>query len=151
MRRFRNVAYGAVLGAARGGYAAYRDAYDPAAVAGDALTQILRAAGANQQGAGGATPWNAVVSGLTNAFLNQYDTITIATNATPPVTVNLRDALASGPPNPVARWLQPTVVLSGPAGQQMVAPYGASSGSHGGPVFLVLALFGLGYVFGKLS
>lgn len=153
------------VGAARGGYAAYRagpgyqtfgpyarygataaDVAAGAQVATDTLNAILRAAGS-----GKGNTWDAVVGGLTETFLRQYDTVTIASNATPPVTVNLKDALASGPPSPAARWLQPTVILTGPAGRQVIAPYGVSSGSHGGPLLIVLGLFGLGFVFGRLT
>lgn len=137
-------------GAARGAYGAYRaDQYgDTAQVGGDLVATILRAAGANQAG-GSSAAWNAVTAGVTQAFLNQYDTITIATNATPSVTVNLRDALASGPPSPVAQWLQPTVILTGPGGQQVVAPYGVSGGSPGAIPLAVLTLLGLGYLLGR--
>ncbi len=103
----------------------------------------------------GPNLWNAIAAGLagglSNAFISQYDTATFASSATPAVTVNLRDALADGPPNPYAQWLKPTLVLSGPAGRQVIAPYGPSSGSVGGPLLLVLGIFGAGFVFGRLT
>lgn len=146
---------GAAFGAARGAYGAWRSAPrgygDLPSAAGETLTQLLRAAGVNQAGGGNSDTWNAVLQGVTQSFLAQYDTVTIATNATPPITVNLRDALAKGPPSPIAQWLQPTVVLTGAGGQQMIAPYGASAGSHGGPILLVLGLVGFGFILGRLT
>lgn len=61
------------------------------------------------------------------------DTVTIRTNATPELRVDLRD-LVTGPSSPLTRALQPTVVLQGRLmGTRTIAPHGQSSG--GGLVF----------------
>ena len=65
------------------------------------------------------------------------DTVTIRTNITPELTVDLR-SIASGPSSPITRALQPTLVLKGRLiGTRMVAPHGNSQG--GGLVFFSLA------------
>jgi hypothetical protein len=92
-----------------------------------------------------------IAAGLGSAILDQYDTVTLVSDATPPLSVNLRDATASGPPSPIAQLLRPTVILTGRAGRKVIAPYGESTGSHGGPFLLVLGLVGVGFVLGRLT
>jgi len=107
-------------------------------------------------GAGG-TPFtvesllSTVASGLGTALLEQYDTVEIRTEATPPLSVNLRDATASGPPSPISQWLKPTIILTGKAGRQVIAPYGPSEGSFGGPFLLLFSIIGVGFVLGRLT
>ena len=58
----------------------------------------------------------------------------------------------SGPPNPVIRWLRPTVILTGPAGRTVIAPYGPAPG--GGALVALgafLGIIGIGFVVGRMS
>lgn len=56
------------------------------------------------------------------------DTVTIKTNITPDLTVNVRDAV-SGPSSPVTRLLQPTLIIrGGSVGSRVIAPHGESKG-----------------------
>jgi hypothetical protein len=96
--------------------------------------------------------WNQLASALAGAT---YRTLTVRTVATPPLSVNLESAAAAGPPSPVLRWLKPTVELEGPAGRQVIAPYGeAADGTAfalaalGGAALLLLAG---GFALGRLS
>lgn len=69
------------------------------------------------------------------------DTVTIRTNVTPELRLDLRD-LVSGPSSPITKALQPTVVLQGRLmGTRTIAPHGESQG--GGIVFLGLAALAL--------
>lgn len=86
-----------------------------------------------------------------------YDTVEIRTNATPPITINVRDLGGATGPNPIAQKLQPTITLTGPLGQKVLAPYGPASATLGtvvgiGGTFGVAAALGaLGFILGRLS
>ena len=86
---------------------------------------------------------------LTAIAAGLYDTVEIHSKLTPPIVLNLKDALASGPPNPIVAWAQPTVVLRGKRGRVVVAPYGESEGSILPLLALAGGLVGLGYVLGS--
>lgn len=75
------------------------------------------------------------------------DTVTIRTNITPDMTINVRDTV-TGPPSLLANALQPTLILrGGAAGNRTIAPNGEASG--GDIIFAGLALF-LGAVLVRL-
>jgi len=46
------------------------------------------------------------------------------TRVTPPVHFDVVDLVKDGPPHPLTEFLQPTIVLTGPAGRLVIAPYG---------------------------
>lgn len=92
---------------------------------------------------------SAIGSGDTlGALANIYDTLTIQTAVTPSAVIDLKSALASGPPSPIAQFLQPTIILSGPAGDQVIAPYGVAGDGTAGTIAIAALLMGLGYVIG---
>jgi hypothetical protein len=69
------------------------------------------------------------------------DTVTIRTNITPDLEINVRDAV-TGPSSPITRALQPTLIIrGGAAGQRIIAPHGESHG--GGFVFFGLLALGV--------
>ena len=83
------------------------------------------------------------------ALANLYDTMEFRTAVTPPAVVDLKGALdSSGGPSPVAQFLQPTIILTGPAGQQTIAPYGVAPDGTAATIGLVMLLMGFGYVIG---
>lgn len=56
-------------------------------------------------------------------------TVEFRTTMTPPVVI---DMLATGEPNPAVVALKPTLILDGPLGRQVIAPYGeAGDGTLG--------------------
>ena len=80
-----------------------------------------------------------------------YDTVTIWTEYTGPVTVNVAEALKPGPPHPLLAALRPTIVLSGPAGQRVIAPYGTASRDGGWKAPALVGGFLLGvFLLGRL-
>ncbi len=83
---------------------------------------------------------------------SSYDSVTIWTEFSPPTKLNISELLKPGPPHPLLLALKPTIVLEGPAGRQVVAPYGtaAMDGGWKGPVAVVGALFGV-FLLGRLS
>ena len=79
-------------------------------------------------------------------------TVTIRTNATPDIVIDIEQAMGPGS-SPVLAALKPMIVLDGGAlGRQVIAPYGEPSeaGSFVGPGVL-LGLFGLGFMIGRLT
>ena len=69
------------------------------------------------------------------------DTVTIRTNITPDLTINVRETV-QGPSSPLTAALQPTLILKGGAvGSRVIAPHGESSG--GNLVFAGLVAFGV--------
>lgn len=80
-----------------------------------------------------------------------FDTVEIWTEYTGPVTVNVAEALKPGPPHPLLAFLKPTIVLSGPAGQRVIAPYGtaARDGGWKGPALVAGVFVGV-FLLGKL-
>ena len=80
-----------------------------------------------------------------------YETVEFWTEVTAPVNVNVSELLRPGPPHPVLMALKPTIVLRGPAGERVIAPYGTArrDGAWKGAaatVGLVLGLMWLGRV-----
>ena len=55
-----------------------------------------------------------------------YNKVEVWSRVTPTFTMAVDEILASGPPNPWLAFLQPTIILSGPAGRQVIAPYGVA-------------------------
>lgn len=84
-----------------------------------------------------------ILDTIFNAASTAYDTIEIRSNGTPTITIPMTALQGDGPPNPVAQALQPTIVFSGPAGREVIAPYGESDGTTGGLVSAGAA-FGIG-------
>lgn len=76
-----------------------------------------------------------------------YDTVEVWSNASPPITMNVVEALRDDgkPPNPVLAALQPTVVLSGPRGKLVIAPFGTArrDGAWKGAAVVVGGVLGL--------
>jgi hypothetical protein len=81
-----------------------------------------------------------------------YNSATFWTEYTPQFSVDITDALAPGPPNPLLELMKPTIVLQGPAGQKVIAPYGVATVSAGleGPFILGVLGFGI-FMLGRLS
>lgn len=65
---------------------------------------------------GELTPYNAVAQ--------FFDTIEIRTKATPPILLKVRDLDAAGASSPLLEFLKPTIILRGPLGTKVIAPYG---------------------------
>lgn len=98
-----------------------------------------------------------IVGGALSPFISQglannYSTIEIRTAVSPPVVVSVADLLDNkAPPSPVAKFLQPTVILTDKAGNKnVIAPYGVSEGSTGG-LLAIAGLLGLVFFAGRLS
>lgn len=97
------------------------------------------------QGFGDLNP-TAIVS---TAISSLYDTMEVRTALTPPAVINLKTALdPNSPPSPVAQFLQPTIVLTGPSGQQVIAPYGQAPDGTAGTIGVVAFLMGIGFAVG---
>lgn len=78
-----------------------------------------------------------------------YDTMEVRTAVTPPAVIDLKAALdPSTPASPVVQFLQPTILLSGPAGYQTIAPYGVAPDGTAGTIVLAALFIGLGYLVG---
>lgn len=105
---------------------------------GPGLLQLLEG-GAVAAGSG------SVLQGLASV----YDTLEVRTSVTPPAVVNLHAAATdSGPPNPIVEFLKPTIVLSGPSGQETIAPYGIAPDGTAGTIGVVAFLMGMGFALG---
>lgn len=74
-------------------------------------------------GRGNWTPYNAAAE--------FFDTIEIRTKATPPITFNVR-TLEDPTPNPILQQLKPAIILRGPLGTKVIAPYGEVPGEDEG-------------------
>ena len=80
-----------------------------------------------------------------------WNNVEFSSSATP--TLNAEVAYdPNGPPNPLMQWLKPTVILTGPAGRTVIAPYGQAGGG-GGVVALgvLLGIVGVGFVLGRIT
>lgn len=89
------------------------------------------------------------------ALAQFFDTVELRTALTPPVKLNLATlGEPGGEPSPLGPLLRPTVVLTGPAGTQVIAPHGAA-GTNGGMVLaagavgVATALLLTGYLLGR--
>lgn len=96
-------------------------------------------------------------AGATNALAAISPTITISTNLTPPLTIDLTGG-GGGSSGGLVALLQPTIVANTPAGPITIAPAGPSQGINSGvgvwAAFAGLALAGLigfGYWLGANS
>jgi hypothetical protein len=80
-----------------------------------------------------------------------YDTVEVRSNAAPPMVLKIREL--GGAPSPYTRYLQPTIVFSGPAGRYVWAPYGEASKSAGSLATggMLLAIAGVGFLVGRLT
>lgn len=86
------------------------------------------------------------------ALANVYDHIEVRSMVTPPVHVNVLEALdSSQPTSPLVKFLKPTVIFSGPYGRTVVAPYGESGDGTLMTVLAIVGLVGLGVLIGRLS
>ena len=103
-------------------------------------------------------PSNAVTDGgdIDPAALlsGAFDTLEFRTNASPPITVKVAD-LSSGAqprtPNPLVKWLQPTVVLTSRAGRSVIAPHGEAGNGTWTAAALVVGLLGVGFLLGHIT
>jgi hypothetical protein len=115
------------------------------------LIEPLRAALASQ----GFDPRTVGSDGSINpaGFLaGAYEEIQIRTRATPTITMRTRELLDEGPPSPVLKWLQPTIILKGRSGETVIAPFGVSPGGSLVPGLLVVGgLIGFGFLLGRAS
>lgn len=66
-------------------------------------------------GKGNWTPYNAAAE--------FFDTVEIRTTMTPPIVLNVR-TLEDPTPNPILQQLKPAIILRGPMGTKVIAPYG---------------------------
>lgn len=82
-----------------------------------------------------------------------WNHVEVRTSATPDIGTDITyDPNPSTGPNPIMQWLKPTVILTGPAGRTVVAPYGEAGG--GGALVTAaffLGIVGIGYVLGRMS
>ena len=80
-----------------------------------------------------------------------WSNVEVRTNATPSIDAAISYD-PSAPPSPLLQWLRPTVILTGPAGRTVIAPYGEAGGS-GGLVAagVLLGIVGIGFLLGRLS
>lgn len=90
---------------------------------------------------------------LSNAFINNYSTIEIRSQLTPPVTLNVSELLDNAPPSAFSKFLQPTVILTDTNGQKTtIAPYGvAQNGSVLPGLGVVGVLLGIGFLCGRFT
>ncbi len=79
-----------------------------------------------------------------------FHTIELRSAATPPITIKTAELQFGGPPNPWLSFLKPTVIMTGPAGRTLIAPYGEAGDGTLGAVVVVGGLVGLGVLLGKL-
>lgn len=81
--------------------------------------------------------WSLVISSVVTD-------VELYTTVLPPYRIHLPDALKPAPPSAIARFLKPTLVMSGPRiGRIVTAPYGESKGSWLGPAVAGGLLAGL--------
>lgn len=78
-----------------------------------------------------------------------FTSVELRTQASPPVVIRTADLQMGGPPNPLLAFLKPTVILTGPAGKTVIAPYGVSGNGTVGAIVLVGALVAVGVFIGK--
>lgn len=63
---------------------------------------------------------------LTDAFTSGVTTIEIRSRFSPPQVLDTKQLTRPGPPNPILVAMKPTIILNGPLGQQVIAPYGVA-------------------------
>lgn len=91
------------------------------------------------------------------ALAQLYSRLEVRTRLTGPVAVDFASLGApGGQPSALLAWLQPTVVLSGPAGVKTIAPHGeAPANPHGalllagGALLLLGSAVGGAYLLGR--
>lgn len=79
-----------------------------------------------------------------------YNMVEVRTNVTPPIRfpISASGPQQSGAMRGLVEGLQPTLIFSGPAGQQVVAPFGATQGETSWlPVIAIgaVVILGIGY------
>lgn len=82
-----------------------------------------------------------------------WDHVEFRSAATPPIGADVAYN-PNGPPNPVMQWLQPTVILTGPAGRTVIRPYGGTGDGPNGTLVAIsffAAIVGIGFALGRLS
>lgn len=86
---------------------------------------------------------------LTGGLTSLYSTLEMRTSVTPPAFIDLA-ALArdQSPPSPITQFLRPTIILSGPAGRQVIAPYGEADGGWGPALSALAVVVGIGFGLG---
>jgi hypothetical protein len=78
-----------------------------------------------------------------------YDRIEIRTSVTPPAVIDLYGlAHDDSPPSPVTKFLKPTIILSGKAGTDVIAPYGEAEGGWGPSIGAMAFIVGTGFALG---
>lgn len=81
-----------------------------------------------------------------------YDSLELRSAITPTFRIDTKALLSDGPRNPILDAVKPTVILTGPAGTNVIAPYGpAAAGGWVVPVFFVGLLVGIGVVIGRAT
>jgi hypothetical protein len=95
---------------------------------------------------------NSITQALTGGLTALYNTLEIRTSVTPPAIIDLA-ALAQdrSPPSPITQFLKPTIILSGGAGRQVIAPYGEADGGWGPSLTALAVVVGLGFGLGWYS
>lgn len=83
------------------------------------------------------------------ALSGVYDQIEFKSAVSPPTSFNVRDLQSSSPPSPLTQWLQPTLILTGPQGRYVIAPYGEAQGGYAPLIGTVAAIFGIGFLLGR--
>lgn len=80
-----------------------------------------------------------------------YNTVEVRTNVTPPIRfpISASGPQQSGPMRELVAGLQPTLIFSGPAGSQQVAPFGSAQGETSWlPIAAIgtVVILGIGYL-----
>lgn len=102
-----------------------------------------------------STALPSIISGDPAAALSKiYSTIEVRTRVTPNAVINIADLGKSNKkPNPIVKWLKPTLVLKGQAGTKIVAPYGEAppQGGAGTGIAIVGGILGGVFLLGVLA
>lgn len=99
-------------------------------------------------GIGTAASQKNILAGLARI----YDRLEIRTSVTPPAVIDLyAAAYDQSPPSPLTQFLKPTLILSGAAGTEVLAPYGEAEGSWGPTIGFVGLLVGIGFLLGRVT
>lgn len=85
------------------------------------------------------------------ALSSLYSTAEFRTNFTPPVVVGISGALSTSGPGWLVNLLQPTLILSGGAGTQAIAPGGNAGDGTLAFLGVIAGIMGVGFLFGRLS
>lgn len=81
-----------------------------------------------------------------------WDTIEIRTALSPPLVFKTKELFDTGAPaSPFQKFMKPTVVFSGAAGRQVVAPYGVAGDGTLIAVLGIAFVLGVGFLAGRAS